>query len=196
MRNLKYLREMQGYLIIGLGNVGIPYLLTRHNIGFMALDFLARQRYLSFKNERLGALAHYKLGDKQIHLLKPNTMMNLSGNAVQHWMKYYKIPLEQCLVVLDDLALPMGTLRMKPQGSSGGHNGLKHIEACLHTQQYPRLRMGIGDAFRKGNQVDYVLGRFNEPEMQALPEVLERAADMMEHFCVEGMTSTMNKYNQ
>lgn len=184
------------FLIVGLGNIGIEYLLTRHNIGFMAVDYLAKQKDISFKVDRLGAIASYKLKGKTITLLKPSTFMNLSGKALNYWMQQLKIPKEQVLVLVDDIALPLDTLRLKPKGSSGGHNGLKNIEAVLGTQEYARLRMGIGDDFAKGKQVDFVLGNFTDKELEQLPLILDRSVQIIESFCMEGIQQTMNKFNQ
>ena len=184
------------FLIVGLGNIGIEYMLTRHNIGFMALDYLSKQKDLSFKIDRLGAISQYKLKGHTIYLLKPSTYMNLSGKALNYWMQQLKLPKEQCLILVDDIALPLSTLRLKPKGSSGGHNGLKSIEETLHTSDYARLRMGIGDNFAKGRQVEFVLGNFTDPELEQIPEILDRTIQFIECFCLEGIQQTMNKYNQ
>ncbi|MHA8062086.1 aminoacyl-tRNA hydrolase [Aquirufa beregesia] len=184
------------YLIVGLGNIGPEYLFTRHNIGFMALDYVAKLKDLKFSPDRYASQCSYKLKGHQIHLIKPNTYMNLSGKAVNYWMQYLKVPKENLLILVDDLALPFETLRLKPKGSSGGHNGLKSIEASLQSSEYPRLRMGIGDNFSKGRQVEYVLSNFSEEELGLIPEVLERAIPFIETFCLEGIQQTMNKYNQ
>mgnify|MGYP000178533550 FL=1 len=184
------------FLIVGLGNIGVEYLLTRHNIGFMAVDYLAKQKAIPFKVDRLGAIANYKLKGHNITLLKPSTFMNLSGKALNYWMQQLKIPKEQVLVLVDDIALPLDTLRLKPKGSAGGHNGLKNIEAILGTQEYARLRMGIGDDFTKGRQVDFVLGNFTDKEIELLPVILDRTCQFIESFCLEGIQQTMNKFNQ
>ncbi|CAM4125502.1 aminoacyl-tRNA hydrolase [Cytophagaceae bacterium 50C-KIRBA] len=184
------------YLIVGLGNIGPEYLFTRHNIGFMALDYVAKLKDLKFSPDRYASQCSYKLKGHQIHLIKPNTYMNLSGKAVNYWMQHLKVPKENLLILVDDLALPFETLRLKPKGSSGGHNGLKSIEASLQSSEYPRLRMGIGDNFSKGRQVEYVLSNFSEEELGLIPEVLERAIPFIETFCLEGIQQTMNKYNQ
>jgi PTH1 family peptidyl-tRNA hydrolase len=179
-----------------LGNIGPEYLFTRHNIGFMALDYLAKFKEIQFKVDRLGSVSSFKLKGHTIHLLKPSTFMNLSGKALNYWMHQLKIPKEQVLILVDDLALPFETLRLKPKGSSGGHNGLKNIEAVLGTQDYPRLRMGIGDQFAKGKQIDYVLGNFSDKEIELLPFILDKTILFIETFCLEGIQQTMNKFNQ
>ncbi|RXK52476.1 aminoacyl-tRNA hydrolase [Aquirufa rosea] len=184
------------YLIVGLGNIGPEYLFTRHNIGFMAVDFLAKQKDIKFSPDRYASQCSYRLKGHQIHLIKPNTYMNLSGKAVNYWMQHLKITKENVLILVDDLALPFETLRLKPKGSSGGHNGLKSIEATLSSNEYPRLRMGIGDNFPKGRQAEYVLSNFSEEELGLIPEVLERSIQIIETFCLEGIQQTMNKYNQ
>lgn len=184
------------FLIVGLGNIGPQYLFTRHNIGFMAVDYLAKQKDLTFKTDRLASIASYKLKGHTIYLIKPTTFMNLSGKAVNYWLSYYKIEKENMLVLVDDLAIPFDTLRLKPKGSSGGHNGLKSIEGVLGGTEYPRLRMGIGSDFPKGRQADYVLSNFSEAELETIPFILDKTAEIIETFCVEGLTKTMNKYNQ
>jgi PTH1 family peptidyl-tRNA hydrolase len=184
------------FLIVGLGNIGPQYLFTRHNIGFMAVDYLAKQKDLSFKTDRLASVASYKLKGNTIYLIKPTTFMNLSGKAVNHWLNFYKIEKENLLVLVDDLALPFETLRLKPKGSSGGHNGLKSIEEVLGGSEYPRLRMGIGSDFPKGRQADYVLSNFPDAELATIPFILDKTAEIIETFCAEGLTKTMNKYNQ
>ena len=184
------------FLIVGLGNIGPQYLFTRHNIGFMAVDFLAKQKDISFKTDRLASITSYKEKGNTIYLIKPTTFMNLSGKAVNHWLSYYKIEKENMLVLVDDLAIPFDTLRLKPKGSSGGHNGLKSIEGVLGSTEYPRLRMGIGSDFAKGRQADYVLSNFSDSELETIPFVLDKTAEIIESFCAEGLTKTMNKYNQ
>ena len=163
------------YLIVGLGNIGDEYHETRHNIGFMVLDALAKASNIVFKDGRYGATASLSIKGRQLILLKPSTYMNLSGNAVRYWMQQEKIPLENVLIVVDDLALPLGSLRLKGKGSDAGHNGLKHIAATLGTQNYARLKFGIGNNFPKGGQIDYVLGHFDEEEGKVLPERIETA---------------------
>jgi peptidyl-tRNA hydrolase, PTH1 family len=184
------------FLIVGLGNIGPQYLCTRHNIGFMVIDYLARQKDIQFKSDRFASVTSYKIAGHTIYLIKPTTFMNLSGKAVSYWLKYYKIEKENLLVLVDDLTLPFETLRLKPKGSSGGHNGLKSIEEVLSGSEYPRLRMGIGNDFPKGRQADYVLSNFSEVELEIIPFILDKTVEIIETFCVEGLTKTMNKYNQ
>jgi PTH1 family peptidyl-tRNA hydrolase len=184
------------YLIVGLGNIGPEYLLTRHNVGFMVLDRLAAEFETKFSVERLAYHAEIKHKGKQIHLIKPTTFMNLSGKAVNYWMKELKIEKEMLLIITDDIALPHGKLRMKPKGSHGGHNGLRNIQELLGNAEYPRLRFGVGDDFSKGRQVDYVLGNFQTTELEQLPENLDRAAEMIMSFCLQGLDKTMNTFNQ
>lgn len=183
------------YLIVGLGNIGDEYRETRHNIGFMVLDALAKASNIVFKDGRYGATTTLSVKGRQLILLKPSTYMNLSGNAVRYWMQQEKIPLENVLVVVDDLALPFGSLRLKGKGSNAGHNGLKHIAATLGTQNYARLRFGIGNDFPKGAQVDYVLGNFDEEDRKQMPERLELAGEIIKSFCLAGLNLTMNQYN-
>lgn len=184
------------FLIVGLGNIGPEYALTRHNAGFMVLDRLAAQHGFSFTMNRLAYTAKWSHKGKQIFLIKPTTFMNLSGKAVSYYMKQESIPLENVLVITDDKDLPFGKLRLKPKGSPGGHNGLRHIDEVLATQQYARLRFGIGSDFARGRQVDFVLGEFPEPELGELPAVLDRAGEMATSFCTMGIQQTMNNYNQ
>lgn len=183
------------YLIVGLGNIGEEYRETRHNIGFMVLDALAKASNIVFKDGRYGATTTLSIKGRQLILLKPSTYMNLSGNAVRYWMQQEKILLENVLVVVDDLALPFGSLRLKGKGSDAGHNGLKHIAAILGTQNYARLRFGIGNNFPKGAQVDYVLGHFDEEDLKQMPERLELAGEIIKSFCLAGLNLTMNQYN-
>lgn len=184
------------YLIVGLGNIGPEYQNTRHNIGFMTLDALAKASNLVFSDKRYGAVASFSLKGRQLILLKPSTYMNLSGNAVRYYMQKEKIPLENLLVVVDDLALPLGALRLKNKGSDAGHNGLKHIATILGTQNYSRLRFGIGNDFPRGSQVDYVLSSFDEEEAKTITERLETAGEIVKSFCLAGIDITMNKYNK
>ena len=184
------------YLIVGLGNIGEEYRNTRHNIGFMVLDALAKASNLVFKDGRYGATTTLSIKGRQLILLKPSTYMNLSGNAVRYWMQQENIPLENVLIVVDDLALPFGSLRLKGKGSDAGHNGLKHIAATLGTQNYARLRFGIGNEFPRGGQIDFVLGHFSEEDMQTMPERLETAGEIVKSFCLAGLNVTMNQYNK
>lgn len=183
------------YLVVGLGNIGAEYAETRHNMGFMALDTWAQESDAIFQSGRYGSTAEVSFKGRKFILLKPSTYMNLSGNAVRYWMQQEKIPLENVLVVVDDLALPFGSLRLKGKGSDAGHNGLKHIAATLGTQNYARLRFGIGNDFPKGAQVDYVLGNFDEEDRKQMPERLELAGEIIKSFCLAGLNLTMNQYN-
>ncbi len=183
------------YLIVGLGNIGDEYRETRHNIGFMVLDALAKASNIVFKDGRYGATASLSVKGRQLVFLKPSTYMNLSGNAVRYWMQQEKIPLENVLIIVDDLALPLGTLRLKSKGSDAGHNGLKHIAATLGTQAYARLRVGIGNDFPRGGQIDYVLGHFSEEDLQTLAAPIETAGEIIKSFCLAGINITMNQFN-
>lgn len=187
--------NMKKYLIVGLGNIGAEYVNTRHNIGFKVLDYLAKKESLDFQTVKLGSLAEYKFKGRTFLLLKPNTYMNLSGKAVQYWMEKEKIPLENIFVITDDLNLSFGTIRIKPKGSDGGHNGLKNINLILNTNQYARFRFGISDEFKKGKQVDYVLGEWNATENEALPERLETASEVIKSFGTAGLENTMTSFN-
>ncbi|MEL1240600.1 aminoacyl-tRNA hydrolase [Flavobacterium flavipallidum] len=187
--------NMKKYLIVGLGNIGAEYVNTRHNIGFKVLDYLAKKENLDFQTVKLGSLAEYKFKGRSFFLLKPNTYMNLSGKAVHYWMEKENIPLENIFVITDDLNLPFGTIRIKPKGSDGGHNGLKNINLVLNTNQYTRFRFGISDEFKKGKQVDYVLGEWNSAENEALAERLEIASEAIKSFGTAGLENTMTTYN-
>jgi len=183
------------YLIAGLGNIGPEYELTRHNIGFLVLDQLADKFNTTFSVGRLAEKAEFKHKGKAIHLIKPTTYMNLSGKAIAYWLQELKVPKENLLVIVDDLALPFGNLRLRTQGSAAGHNGLKNIELLLSGQEYSRLRFGIGSEFGKGQQVDYVLSNFTQDEFQKLPEVIEKANEMALSFCTIGAARTMSLFN-
>ncbi len=183
------------YLIIGLGNIGPEYELTRHNIGFLVLDQLADNYNSSFLSSRYANTALIKHKGRQVHLIKPTTYMNLSGKAVNYWMKELKIEKENILVIVDDIALPFGKLRMRAKGSSAGHNGLKNIEELTGGQDYARLKFGIDDNFGKGQQVDYVLSNFDKREFEELPEKIDKANQMILSFCTAGVTRTMNQFN-
>ena len=187
--------EMKKFLIVGLGNIGAEYTNTRHNIGFKIVDFLARKEGVSFETVKLGALAEYKFKGRTFLLLKPNTYMNLSGKAVQYWMEKEKIALENIFVITDDLNLSFGSIRIRPKGSDGGHNGLKNINLVLNTQNYARFRFGISDEFKKGKQVDYVLGDWDDAEKVALPERLEMASEIIKSFGTAGLENTMTAFN-
>lgn len=183
------------YLIVGLGNIGPEYELTRHNIGFLTLDRLADQKEAKFEMDRLAYHTEFKFKGRTIHLIKPTTYMNLSGKAMKYWMQVLKVPKENTLVVVDDIAIPFGKLRMRAKGSSAGHNGLKNIEDLTGGQNYPRLKMGVGDDFPKGRQVDYVLSKFTQNEFDELPFAMDKAIDMILGFCSIGVTRTMNQFN-
>ena len=183
------------FLIVGLGNIGAKYESTRHNIGFKALDFVADQSSVFFTEEKYGEISSFKYKGKKIFLLKPNTFMNLSGSAVRYWLTKLKIDVKNLLVVTDDLNLEVGNLRMKKNGSDGGHNGLKDIHQTLSSNQYPRLRIGVGNNFPKGKQIDYVLGEWTEEEHSILDQKMEIIKDMVLSFCFAGIDNTMNKYN-
>ena len=184
------------YLLVGLGNIGPEYELTRHNIGFLTLDRLADKEGAVWKSDRLAFKTEFKYKSRTLHLIKPTTYMNLSGKAVNYWMKTLNIPKENILVLVDDVAIPFEKLRMRPKGSAAGHNGLRNIEELCGGQDYPRLRMGIGDNFPKGRQADYVLSNFSNAELETIPLILDKTAEIIESFCAEGLTKTMNKYNQ
>ncbi|MBO9612157.1 MAG: aminoacyl-tRNA hydrolase [Dyadobacter sp.] len=184
------------YLIAGLGNIGPEYAFTRHNAGFMVLDRLAAQHGFKFSFEKLAFVAEWKYKGRHIYFIKPTTYMNLSGKSIRYYMDQYKVAAENTLTIVDELQLPFGTLRIKPKGSHGGHNGLKNIEELLGTTEYPRLRFGIGNNFPRGRQVDYVLKPFSNEEMAELPIILDKAGDMVTSFCTLGIQSTMNNYNQ
>lgn len=185
------------YLIVGLGNIGSEYHYTRHNIGFRILDAFAKASNIVFEDKRYGEVAEVRVKNKILVLLKPSTYMNLSGNAVRYWMKEENIKLENVLVLVDDLALPFGSLRLKGKGSDAGHNGLKHIQTILSTQAYARLRFGIGNDFPQGGQVNYVLDNFSPEEEEVLEkEKLEICCEIIKSFCLAGITITMNTYNK
>jgi PTH1 family peptidyl-tRNA hydrolase len=184
------------FLLVGLGNIGTQYQGTRHNIGFEVADRFASELGAAFELGRHAYWAKARLKSAEFVIIKPTTYMNLSGKAVQHWLSAEKILLENMLVVVDDLALPFGTLRLKGQGSAAGHNGLKDIEAILSTQNYPRLRFGIGSDYPKGRQVDFVLGKFNENEAAELPLILKRTVDIIASFGLEGISKTMTAFNR
>ncbi len=186
---------MKKFLVAGLGNIGPKYHNTRHNIGFKMLDFLAEENNLSWETAKLGDVTIHKKKGRSFLLLKPSTFMNLSGKAVQYWLDKEKIPLENLLVVTDDLNLPFGSIRLKTKGSDGGHNGLKDIQHTLQTTKYARFRFGISDAFSKGRQVDYVLGEWTPEEEAKLGERLEKGARLIESFGLAGINNTMNTFN-
>lgn len=183
------------YLIVGLGNIGSEYAHTRHNIGFDVLDELIKDQDVKFKSDRLADVCEIKHKGRILVLIKPTTYMNLSGKALQYWMNAEKIPLENILVIVDDLALPVGTLRLRPNGSDAGHNGLKNINLLLGHQNYARLRFGIGNNYPKGHQADFVLSPFTKEEQQVLPERIKLACDIIKSFASIGIQHTMNAYN-
>ncbi len=183
------------YLIVGLGNPGEKYENTRHNIGFKVVEKLARQNETGFSTNKLGETAEIKLKGRKLILLKPNTYMNLSGKAVNYYLQQEKIPLENLFVVTDDIALPFGKLRLKGKGSDGGHNGLKDIQSTILTQEYARLRFGVGSEFSKGRQVDYVLGEWNAEELETMKERIETACEFIKSFCTIGLGLTMTNWN-
>jgi len=183
------------YLIAGLGNIGPKYELTRHNIGFLVLDQLADKESVTFQPDRYADKTEFKFKGRQFHLIKPTTFMNLSGKAINYWLQELKIPKENLLVIVDDIALPFGKLRMRAKGSSAGHNGLKNIEQLTGGANYARLKFGIGNDFNKGQQVDYVLSNFDQNEFDSLPEKIDKSIDMIKGFGTIGITRTMNQYN-
>lgn len=183
------------YLIAGLGNIGKEYELTRHNIGFLVLDQIADEKEVSFEVERFAEKAEFKFKGKHIHLIKPTTYMNLSGKAINYWMQTLKIPKENLLVIVDDIALPFGKLRLRTKGSNAGHNGLKSIEQLSGGNDYSRLKFGIGSDFGKGKQADYVLSNFSQKEFDELPFLINKAKEYVYTFCTLGATRTMNLLN-
>lgn len=188
-------KDMKKFLIVGLGNPGAEYVNTRHNIGFKVIDFLANEHQADFQALKLGQVTEIKIKGRTLILLKPNTYMNLSGKAINYWLEKEKIPIENLLVITDDLNLPFGTLRLKAKGSDGGHNGLKSIQSVMQTTNYARFRFGISDEFKKGRQVDYVLGEWTEDEKKLLSERLQTSADAVKSFALAGLNNTMNQYN-
>jgi len=187
---------MSKYLIVGLGNIGDEYHNTRHNIGFRMLDAFAEASNFVFEDKRYGWVAKGRVKNAELVLLKPSTYMNLSGNAVRYWMQEEKIPLENLLVLVDDLNLPFGTIRIRKQGSNGGHNGLGHIQQVLCTENYARVRFGIGNEFVRGNQVNFVLGQWSDEEERQMGEKLKLVTEIIRSFCLQGIDRTMNLYNK
>lgn len=183
------------YLIVGLGNIGDEYADTRHNIGFMMLDAFADALNATWADKRYGFVAKCRVKNAEMVLLKPTTYMNLSGNAVRYWLQQEKIPVENMLVLVDDLNLPFGTIRIRKQGSNGGHNGLGNIQSVLGTENYARVRFGIGNNFSRGAQCNFVLGKWTEEEQKLLPERLKITSEIIPSFCLQGMDRTMNLYN-
>lgn len=183
------------YLIVGLGNKGEEYTETRHNVGFKVVEKIAQEIEAPFKSSNFGLLAEGKYKGRKVLLLKPDTYMNLSGNAVRFWMQKENIPAENILIITDDLALPFGTLRMKMKGSHGGHNGLRNIEEVLKTGQYARLRFGISAEFKEGQQIDYVLGKWSEDEYEKLSERVDKFSKASLSFVFAGIQNTMSSFN-
>jgi len=186
---------MKKFLIVGLGNIGSTYDNTRHNIGFKILDEIASKEEVSFESQKLGSIAKFRFKGRTFILLKPSTYMNLSGKSVKYWMTKENIPIENLLVICDDLNLNFGNIRVKAKGSDGGHNGLKDINVILQTQKYARFRFGVGAEFSKGRQVDYVLGKWDNDESKLLPERLEKSIQLIKSFGTAGLNNTMNSFN-
>ena len=187
--------DMKKFLIVGLGNTGSKYQDTRHNIGFNVLNELADKENVTFETKRLGDLGRFKYKGRTFILLKPNTFMNLSGKAVNYWLRLENIPLENLLVITDDINLPFGTIRLKGKGSSGGHNGLTNINEILQTQNYARLRFGIGNDYGKGQQVNYVLGQWDDEQRGQLKERIEKTNKAILSFALAGIANTMSEFN-
>lgn len=186
---------MEKFLIVGLGNPGDEYHETRHNVGWMAIDAFATAQDATWADKRYGYIAETSIKGRKLILLKPTTYMNLSGNAVRYWLEKENIPTEHLLVIVDELQLPLGKLRLKASGSNGGHNGLGHIQQLIG-QQYARLRVGIGNEFNRGGQVDYVLGKFSDEDKQTLQPNIETAGEIIKSFALAGVNITMNQYNK
>ena len=186
---------MSKFLIAGLGNIGEEYENTRHNIGFQIVEHLAYEAKVKFTSGRHAFVAETKFKGKTLILIKPTTFMNLSGKAINYWMQAEKIPVENIMVIVDDLALPFGKIRIGPKGSDGGHNGLKHIQETLNTNVYARLRFGIGNEFNKGAQINYVLGKWDKEELKTLEERIKISCDAIKTFVFAGLQKSMNGYN-
>lgn len=183
------------YLVAGLGNIGAEYAGTRHNMGFMALDAWAQESGVIFQSGRYGSTAEVSFKGRKFILLKPSTYMNLSGKAVRYWMNELKLPLENLIVISDDLNLPFGTVRLRKNGSAGGHNGLTNINELLGTQDYARIRMGIGNDFSRGGQIDFVLGKLSDEEMEQMPGICSRVIEGVKAFATIGADRAMNIVN-
>ena len=183
---------MSKFLIVGLGNIGDEYQGTRHNIGFKMLDAFAEASNIVFEDKRYGFVGHGRVKNAELVLLKPSTYMNLSGNAVRYWMQQEKIPIENILVLVDDLNLPFGSIRIRKQGSNGGHNGLGNIQQVLNSQNYARVRFGIGNEFAHGAQVNFVLGHWTDDEEKQMPERMAIVKEIIPSFCLQGIDKTMN----
>lgn len=188
--------DMKKFLIVGLGNIGPEYIGTRHNIGFMIADQLTEDSGAAFSSCRYGDMSKIRVKNCELMILKPSTFMNLSGVAVRYWMNKEKMPLNQLLILVDDIALPFGTIRIRESGSEGGHNGLKNISDQLGTRNYARLRFGVGNEFSQGRQVDYVLGQFSEDEKKLLPEKINKAVEAVKAFCLSGAAYAMTNFNK
>lgn len=186
---------MDKYLIVGLGNPGYEYENTRHNTGFMVLDNMAESVGVSFEDKRYGYVAETSIKGRKVFLLKPTTYMNLSGNAVRYWLQKENIDQKRLLVVVDDLSIPLGDYRLKGNGSNGGHNGLGNIQQLIG-QQYARLRMGIGSDFQRGQQVDWVLGKYTDEDMRTLQPSIDEAVEIIRSFVLAGLDITMNQFNK
>jgi peptidyl-tRNA hydrolase, PTH1 family len=184
------------YLIVGLGNIGDEYANTRHNIGFDIADALAEKNKESFRTDRYADVAEISFRGRHLIVIKPNTYMNLSGKAVRHWMQQLKLNPENIFVLVDDLAIPFQKIRIRGNGSDAGHNGLKSIQELLLTQNYPRLRFGIGNNFPKGRQVDFVLGKWGNEELIELPSLIQKSVQAIETFALRGLAASMNEFNK
>lgn len=187
---------MEKFLIVGLGNIGSEYEGTRHNIGFQVVDLLVQKHSAAFETGRLADVSHFKLKGKRLVVIKPTTFMNLSGRAVKYWLDKENIAPENLLVILDDLAIPLSKLRLRPSGSDGGHNGLKSIQESLGTVDYPRLRFGIGATYPKGRQVEFVLGKWDEAEIPIVKKKVEKSAELVETYVLRGLATAMNEVNK
>lgn len=186
---------MNSYLIVGLGNIGPEYAHTRHNIGFDIADTLVKKHAAAFRSDRLADVAEFRLKNKHLICIKPSTYVNLSGKAVKYWLDKEKIPKEQCLVMLDELALPLERMRLRGNGSDGGHNGLKSIQEQLQSSEYPRLRFGIGNNYPKGRQADFVLSAWTQEEWPLVLHKIEKSVDLVETFVLAGLATAMNQFN-
>ncbi|WP_419241875.1 aminoacyl-tRNA hydrolase [Cardinium endosymbiont of Nabis limbatus] len=182
-------------LLVGLGNIGVEYAYTRHNVGFLVVDYLAAQQKVTFRVSRLAATASFACKHHEVYMFKPTTYMNDSGKSVRYWLNHLKIPVEQSLTIVDDITLPFGTMRLRAKGSDAGHNGLKDIALALHSDCYPRLRVGIGHDFPKGGLADFVLGNFNTKEVEALNAHLDKACQILIAWCNGGIAHAMNQFN-
>ncbi len=187
--------ESNKFLICGLGNIGDEYANTRHNIGFLALEALAMDLKITFTTGKLASIAKSRFKGKNLLLIKPNTYMNLSGKALKYWITAEDIPLQNVLVIVDDIALPLGTLRMKKKGGDAGHNGLNNIIMNLNTEEFARLRIGIGNDFAKGHQIDFVLGKWTKAEETTMIEKINKSVEAIKSFIFEGADKAMNQYN-